>query len=102
MSSSRERTATIIWWFPVSWKLLSCVAVLALSGCAVAGAAASAATSVAGAAAGAAVSIGGAAVSTGITLTGKVVGAGIDAFSSQPGEDTSGIIVRERVTPLKE
>jgi len=69
--------------------LASVCLALALSGCAVAGAAA-----------GAAISVGGAVVSTGITLTGKAIGAGIDAMSSDPEPaDHSGIVIRERISP---
>lgn len=52
---------------------------------------------VASATAGAAISVAGAVVSTGISLTGKAIGAGIDAMSSEPPDDGSGIVVRERI-----
>lgn len=69
---------------------------------ALAGAAASTAgCSVAGAAAGAAVSVAGTVVVTGVSLTGKAIGAGIDAMSSRPQDDGSGIVIHERIRPAE-
>ena len=53
---------------------------------------------VASATAGAAISVTGAVVATGVQLTGRAIGAGIDALSSEPEPpDHSGIVIRERI-----